>query len=61
VIEKRKACYAVSLAAPEAGERSLLAFTTEQHPAGLSLNQPSNLRGGAADFIIVTRREFADT
>ena len=61
VISKQKAGYAVSFAAPEGGERSLLAFTTEQHPASLSLNQPSNLRGGAADFIIVTRREFADS
>ena len=59
-IERQKAGYAISFAATEAGERSLLAFTAEQQPASLSLNVPSNLRAGSADFIVVTRREFAD-
>jgi len=58
-VENRKSDYAISFAAPEAGERSLLAFTTGQHPASLSLNQPSNLRSGNASFVIITRRELA--
>jgi hypothetical protein len=52
--------YAITLAAPAEGERTLLAFINPQPPAGLSLQLPSNLRKGNADYLILTRRELAD-
>ena len=60
-IEKGSEGYAISFSVPEAGERSLLAFTNELTPASLSMNLPSSLRSGRADFVIITRRELVES
>jgi hypothetical protein len=59
-VNEQKSGYAVTFASPGQGERALIALTTERRPARILLNLPSNLRAGSADFIVVTRREFAD-
>ncbi|HKP87851.1 MAG TPA: C25 family cysteine peptidase [Blastocatellia bacterium] len=59
-VEREKSGYSVRFASPEEGERKLMAFTAERSPESLTANRPSELRKANADFIIITRREFAD-
>jgi peptidase C25-like protein len=60
-IRKQPDGYSISVAARQLGERQLMAFTSTQTPAGLSLDQPSNLHKTNADYVVITRREFFDS
>jgi hypothetical protein len=57
--------YGVSLIAPGAGQRTLLALTDENvsHVTKIAPDYPSNLRnpGQGADLLIITRRELFDS
>lgn len=61
----KKEDYAVTVAAPGLGQRTLLAFTDKQinRPAGVAANEPSNWREArrGADLVIIARREFFDS
>lgn len=60
-IKQRETKYSVTVASAEAGERALLAVAGDRQPNGIALNQPSSLRKGKASYVIITRREFADS
>jgi hypothetical protein len=58
-VEKGRAGYAVRFTASQGAERSLLAFTAEQRPARLWLDELSKLRDDSADLIIITCSKLA--
>lgn len=61
-IQQRQSGYGVTITAPGANKRTLLAFASDQArtPVGLSLNRSSSLRQTAngADLIMLTRFDF---
>lgn len=61
-VQPKGASYAVTLTAPEDGERTLFAFAAgqAQHPASLAANEPSQWRqaGAGADLVILSHRDF---
>jgi hypothetical protein len=66
-VEDDKSGFAITVTSPEAGNRTLIAFSdSDKHPASLAVNVPSNWRQKeqAADLVIIARRDFfsaADT
>lgn len=63
-IASRDGASSVTVSAPGAGTRRLLAFTNDlvRRPAALVASQPAGLRqkGWKADFVIISRKEFFD-
>jgi len=61
-VQSQKGGISVTVAAQDAGQRRLIAFTDDQAlaAAGVVANQPSNWRaaGNAADLVIIAHRDF---
>jgi hypothetical protein len=61
-IKKGSSGFNVTIVVPSSGRRTLLAMTSDQarRPASVTANRPSGWRlpTQAADFVILTRREF---
>lgn len=61
-VEEDKPGYAITVAAPAAGNRTLIAFSDSQtkHPPSVTANTPSSWRRKeqAADLLIISRRDF---
>ncbi len=60
-VSEQPSGYTVTLVAPETGNRTLLAFVSPERPAVMAMNRASDLRKTNADFLIITRSEFADS
>jgi len=64
-VEQQKSGFAITVASPDMGNRTLIAFSDERvrHPASLAANLPSNWRvsSQAADLLIIARRAFFST
>ncbi|HLF84050.1 MAG TPA: C25 family cysteine peptidase [Blastocatellia bacterium] len=61
-VTSRKDGYAITVAAPEDGQRTLMAVTVDavKQPASIKANQPSQWRSKdeAADLVVITRGDF---